>query len=87
MKDNDDRLIESVAEAMWQLIGYADYEKDWKWCCENEPATAWDLRFRARCAVVRSTIPSPLDVKKTSQPKLDLSFKKAFVGDDKNNQE
>lgn len=68
------RLVESVAEGMWCLIRDV-WEHDWAWCVKNDPATADELRYRARCAIVRGAISAAGD----SPARLDLAFKKAFV--------
>ena len=76
---DEDRLVENIAEAMWYLTRESDnpnwLDQDWKWCCKNKKTIAEDLRYRARCAIVKSYIPSPLDTPK----EIDLRFKKAFV--------
>lgn len=81
MSINNSKLVESIAEGMWYLICDTDNSKNWEWCCENEPGTAAELRFRARCAIIRSTITSSLEGQPT-QAKLDLTFKRAFIGVD-----
>jgi hypothetical protein len=68
-------LIESVAEGMWQLVRQSP-DCDWAWCNERNPHLAEELRFRARCAVRHAEI-TPVE---RHTPRLDLSFKEAFVG-------
>ena len=72
---DNERLIESVAEGMWFLMVGSDSVHDWRWCCENEPEVAAELRFRARCCVKGSRIMGD------PPAGLDLRFKRAFVGD------
>lgn len=74
LEEAPERLVESVAEGMWCLIRDV-WEHDWNWCLKNDPSTADELRYRARCAIVRAAIPRGTD----SPAALDLSFKKAFV--------
>lgn len=74
MEEAPERLVESVAEGMWSLIRDV-WEHDWAWCLKNDPATADELRHRARCCIVRAAVPRFGD----SPIVLDLSFKKAFI--------
>lgn len=75
MEEAPDRLVESVAEGMWCLVR-AVWEHDWNWCLKNEPTTADELRYRARCCIVRACTAKHDDPLPSA---LDLMFKKAFV--------
>lgn len=77
-EDITENLVESIAEGMWDLLGDVDHEKDWSWCCKNEPDVASELRYRARHAIARSKA----RVKESRPTRLDLSFKDAFVSGD-----
>jgi hypothetical protein len=70
-----EKLVESVAEGMWQLVRHSP-DCDWKWCIDRNPYLAEELRFRARCAVMHVDY-TPVE---RTAPRLDLSFKEAFVG-------
>lgn len=74
------RAIEAIAESMWDLIKPTAAE-DWAWCVTNEPSTADELRFRARCVIERNNlVVVENSAKPNHQGHLDLRFKEAFVG-------
>jgi len=81
MPDNSrmpERLVESIAEAMWYLIR-RQHDHDWKWCILNDESTASELRYRARCALVAAEFKEIYEERKPQPSALDLRFKDALV--------
>ena len=74
-----DKGIDSIAAAMWLLIRKST-DRDWAWCVQNDPATAADLRYRAKRAIDDVGFVSPPAKVDGTAPSLDLRFKDAFVG-------
>lgn len=80
MLDNKmpEKLVESIAEAMWYLIR-RQHDHDWKWCILNDESTAVELRYRARYALVAAEFKDYYEERKSNPNALDLRFKDAFV--------
>ena len=64
------RLVESIAESMWMLIG--SDEGDWRWLLREFPAQAERLRNQAAIALERGGY--------HQSNAMDMSFKNALVG-------
>jgi DNA-binding transcriptional regulator PaaX len=70
--------IEKIAEGMWYLIRPSS-EEDWEWCVRNEPGTAAELRYRARCALVRGGFLDSSPGESPARSGLDLRLKEAMI--------